>query len=780
MQIPKRHPKNGCWRKRLARIIRATAIVTMSLSLPSAIAIAQNDEDGIDGILAVCEPAGNGQIPSLSWSERSDWINVKSDVTPVAKGDGITDDTEAIQAALDRIGERPGDAKVVYFPAGNYRISKTLSITKRNGGMLLGHGRESTLLWSGGIDERMFWSNGAARQVFLGLVWDGAGRAGVGIDHDSKTLYETRVLHKHMEVRNFRQAGIRVGHSQKLASAEMMFSNMRFRNNRNGVLILAWNDYNNIFDGVYFLDNDTGIRAEKGNVVVRNARFERSRRTDLLLSTHSHSVRRVISQGSYKFIETVSGATAMGAVTVQDCLVTGWHNPDGAIISNLRGPLTIFDCEFSQPPNEKAPIRLTHPRSTVQTAILSNNAAPGVWAIIDPGTTGKVQEIQSNNQTRTLISTQTQFLRSKVEMPLRVFDVKHDCGAKGDGINDDTVSMQRCIDMAREEANGTLVYFPSGRYVASKTINIHGTNYRIGGSGFHSQIVWGGPPKGDVFRVTNAHKIGIEFVAVGGPEGVTRIHHTGNISGSVRYDTVYGWTEKENTPNAFRFDELGAGNIVVAAHIDGTQTFGTMVGSKVLIGTSISTQLTVEGTSSPSTRLGILSRVSCCVDYPLIVRGNQSIVMTDWYNEQSKHLAQISGSGNLSQGRVTLDVKKAESEDPIAAHMSGYRGRVSFSGGFFGKVNDRTSRRFHLADDRESKLTIFGSMFRYSDPEFLGNQTVQQNLLGNIIESPADPTAIVPNRQVDGNHVAISQALDDFRELGRWDLSLNYCMALSQ
>src|SRR4051794_28059368 len=44
------------------------------------------------------------RIPSLRWQMRSDWINVRTDVTPRAVGDGKADDTAAIQQALDRLG----------------------------------------------------------------------------------------------------------------------------------------------------------------------------------------------------------------------------------------------------------------------------------------------------------------------------------------------------------------------------------------------------------------------------------------------------------------------------------------------------------------------------------------------------------------------------------------------------------------------------------------------------------------------------------------------------
>ena len=33
------------------------------------------------------------QLPELNWEPRSDWINVKSDVSPRAVGNGVADDT---------------------------------------------------------------------------------------------------------------------------------------------------------------------------------------------------------------------------------------------------------------------------------------------------------------------------------------------------------------------------------------------------------------------------------------------------------------------------------------------------------------------------------------------------------------------------------------------------------------------------------------------------------------------------------------------------------------
>ncbi len=70
---------------------------------------------GVNGFLpATSAEAASPQIPALQWQERSDRINVKTDIAPAAIGDGKADDTVAIQKALNGVR----DGSVLYFPPG--------------------------------------------------------------------------------------------------------------------------------------------------------------------------------------------------------------------------------------------------------------------------------------------------------------------------------------------------------------------------------------------------------------------------------------------------------------------------------------------------------------------------------------------------------------------------------------------------------------------------------------------------------------------------------------
>ena len=212
---------------------------------------------GLTLLLASTTFAQPPQIPVLNWAAgRSDWLNVKTGCG--AAGDGATDDTEALTACIARISNNggsplnepaPGHPSTLYFPAGQYVLSQTLTLNETQGKALIGHGETTVLLWKGAIDGIMLRSDGAPRQIYMGLSWAGNGVAGVGIDHNSvSTNFETRIRHSNEKFTGFRNASIRIGYNTtatgKIESAEILYENCVFADSNTGagLAFLNFND----------------------------------------------------------------------------------------------------------------------------------------------------------------------------------------------------------------------------------------------------------------------------------------------------------------------------------------------------------------------------------------------------------------------------------------------------------------------------------------------------------------------------------------------------------
>jgi hypothetical protein len=88
--------------------------------------------------------------PPLTGAE-SPVINAKA-LPYGAVGDGVHDDTEALQRAFDAIGTAAGS--VVVIPPGTYRVSRSLRVTRKEGFVVRGGGPGATrLLWRGPQDQ---------------------------------------------------------------------------------------------------------------------------------------------------------------------------------------------------------------------------------------------------------------------------------------------------------------------------------------------------------------------------------------------------------------------------------------------------------------------------------------------------------------------------------------------------------------------------------------------------------------------------------------------------
>ncbi len=80
---------------------------------------------------------------SLYTSRPPDPLAVTADATLGLHGDGVADDTAALQAAIDRVADTSGTG-VVFLPQGRYRVTHTLHLW--SGIRLIGYGAKRPVI----------------------------------------------------------------------------------------------------------------------------------------------------------------------------------------------------------------------------------------------------------------------------------------------------------------------------------------------------------------------------------------------------------------------------------------------------------------------------------------------------------------------------------------------------------------------------------------------------------------------------------------------------------
>lgn len=724
-------------------------------------------------VLTTLLAVGGPDIPALRWQQRSDWTSVK----PAAVGDGVADDSAALQAALDALK----DGDTLYFPPGVYRLTKTLSLDGPHLGLaLIGCGRDTSLVWDGEPGGRMFRCNGVAHTRFVGLSWDGRGKAAVGFDHNSALRFETEVRHQHEAFRNCTTAGLRIGWQQKIASAEITYLNCLFERCGAGCSIGTFNDYDNSFDGCEFRECGYGISDSKGNFYARNCHFEASTKADARIgSEHGSSLRRCTSRGSRRFVE--HGGIA--PVVLQDCRVAGWTDPDSAVELN-GAPVLLMDCVFSEGPNNKPAVRAGRGTPVLvsggqlgalasgQTADIPNGAAPPIKLVSG---SKQLVEVPAGKLGGVLKSATQRFLRSTVDTNQRVFDAKRDFGAKGDGRTDDTDAIQKAIDAARAAGGQALAYLPKGNYVLTRSLRVTGADYRFGGSGFCTRLLWRGPERGTGVEVVDPQNVTLEWFMVGhhdsGPQKLAvdiRQSSTG-VPSRVTYDgvSVFGMYQKRPGVQGLLFDRLGPQCLVIGLATNGNLRFESCGRARFLFSQSFEGTVSVAGREPVRDGLiGFQFRLETIVNPSVEVRDSQSLVMSDFYGEQMDRHLVLSGDPGDPPGRVTIQGPKMHTftQLPLIS-LDGYRGQLYLGSNQF--YCDPQEPRIVSSGDSPCEVILAGNFLYNVKPKF---ELAAGHKL-TVVANSAVGTPLVDQgaERLDG----LAAALDDLRRLGKLDAEVN-------
>lgn len=257
------------------------------------------------------------------------WTNLKKKYG--AAGDGKTDDTKAIQKALDELGEI-GYSPVLFIPNGVYLITSTLTMKTKKGIAIYGEDPLKTIIkWDGAAGERMFFLNGVSYSEYGRITWDGSNKAAVAYAHewDTKVRYANSGSQHMDEV--FKDVGVGIKSGNNM-DAEMSIRRCRFYNcftvgvSLQGPNALDWWLWDCYFEKCAVgVANNTPIFGA-GNYHVYRCIFNRTTRSDIALgNSNFFSFRNNISYNPGYFIRA-SQFSNTSPITIQNNIVISDSN----------------------------------------------------------------------------------------------------------------------------------------------------------------------------------------------------------------------------------------------------------------------------------------------------------------------------------------------------------------------------------------------------------------------------------------------------------------------
>ena len=485
------------------------------------------------------------------------WTNLKTDFG--AKGDGNADDTAAFQRGLDALPlyghGKDDDVRVLFLPAGTYRITATLQFTNRIAIVLLGeHPERTRVVYDGPAGEAMLQCNGVSYSKFGRITWDGSGKAKVAVAHQWDPVARTGPAVTYMEHADevFQDVGKGLIFGRpvpvldkdgKITSynhgmdAETLIKRCQFI--RCSVVGLSIESFNAL--DIWTWDSefvDCAVGASNcapgeyggGHFHIYRSVFRNSKVADIRTGHASYfGFRLNTSIGSRRFIETMR-PTGYG----KDNYFGRWSDADthGAEMSllhnrilnpqdptpiwiNQHGPLVLIDNTFVVKKTGDQPVvQLTPPTDGAQCISIGNRfyGAAGVEV--------KGHLFQQDNQTLEISKadvTVPELSPTAPNVKRRVFALTSKAT---------TAEIQQAIDdAAKLRGQKPVVYLAGGRYSVDQTLRIPANaDLQLLGDGIESTLLWEGATNGTMLRV----------------EGPTRV--------TLRDFSITGIFNKKNTP----------------------------------------------------------------------------------------------------------------------------------------------------------------------------------------------------------------------------------------
>src|SRR6185312_7898785 len=319
------------------------------------------------------------------------WVDVK--VSCGATGNGVTNDTAAIQTCLTNLSNNGG---VLYFPAGTYLITGTLTWANSTPREMIGHSPIDTIIkWGGSAGGTMMTgvnTTGFQQSKLVRITFDGNNSAGIIIAQPAVSPGGGSGMEWADDVFKNATTGVQTTTNGALNSEET-FLRDTFTNLGTG--LAPTGSFNSVDWWVFyctFTNNGIGLDQGSGNYSAWYNVFQHSTTADM----RGNSFQAILafgnlSSGSARFYSDGGSGANPGRHTFQNNRILNTTAPD-AIHSNYWGDLAAVDNQIlSAPGNTSAAI-----------VAGSGNASNGLFSLGNQFTVALPAESNGSGSARTI------------------------------------------------------------------------------------------------------------------------------------------------------------------------------------------------------------------------------------------------------------------------------------------------------------------------------------------------------------------------------------------